>query len=133
MKTKLIVLFLCLCSTAYGVEAHIGEVGGSTAVSSATFTRPADTNAYAASDAVSNSTTAPVALTFTNVARVNAGSGYITTARLLKNGTTTANANFRLYLFNTSPTAINDNAAFTLLWANRATCIGYIDFTSMGT
>jgi hypothetical protein len=45
----------------------------------------------------------------------------------------TCTARFRLHLFNASPTAINDNAAYTLLWANRAERIGYIDFTACQT
>lgn len=114
-------------------ENHLGEVGGNTKEVAASFTRPGDTNAYAISDAVSDSTSAPTVITFTAVGRVNAGSGYITTARLVKNGATTTNANFRLYLYSVAPTPVNDNAAFPLLWANRTGRIGYIDFSSMST
>jgi hypothetical protein len=39
-------------------ENHIGQIGGHIAVVSASFTRPADTNAYAAGDLVANSVTA---------------------------------------------------------------------------
>lgn len=113
-------------------EAHIGEVGGNTIVVSTSFTRPADTTAYAAKDAVSDSTSAPTVLTFSNIARVNAGSGYITKARLMTNQSTNT-TRFRLHLYHTTPTAINDNAAWTLLWANRANRIGYIDFDSLQT
>jgi hypothetical protein len=113
-------------------EAHLGEVGGNTTVVSAEFSRPADTTAYAAKDAVANSTSAPTVLTFTNLARVAAGSGYVTKARLM----TTQSPNvtqFRVHLYHTAPTAINDNAQWTLLWANRANRIGFIDFNSMQT
>lgn len=94
-----------------------------------TFVRPADTTAYAALDAVTNSTSAPTILTFSSVARKAGGSGYITTARLQKSTVTTTNATFRLYLFNTAITSVNDNAAYTLLWANRASLVGQINFT----
>ena len=113
-------------------ETHVGEVGGSMALVAASFTRPADTTAYTAKDAVSNSTSAPTVLTFTNLARVNAGSGYIVKARLITNQSTCI-ARFRLHLFHTAPTAINDNAAYTLLYTNAAIRLGYIDFPACQT
>jgi hypothetical protein len=121
-----------LASTLAASEAHIGEVGGNTAVVQAEFTRPADTTAYTAKDAVANSTSAPMVLTFANLARVTGGSGYITKARLMTNQSTNA-TRFRLHLYHTAPTAINDNAAWTLLWANRANRVGFIDFDSLQT
>ena len=113
-------------------EAHVGEVGGKGAVIAATFARPNDTTAYAAKDAVSDSTSSPTVLTFTNIARVNAGTGYITKARIVTDQATNV-ARFRLHLFNVAPTAINDNAAHTLLWANRASRLGYVDFDGCQT
>jgi len=113
-------------------EAHIGEVGGRMTAVAVTLTRPADTIAYAAKDAVSNSTSAPTVLTFADMARINAGSGYIVKARLMTNQSTNT-ARFRLHLYHTTPTAINDNAAHTLLWANRVNRIGYVDLPAMQT
>lgn len=113
-------------------ETHVGEVGGKMAVVGVTLTRPADTTAYAAKDAVSDSTSAPTVLTFANLARINAGSGYIVKARLMTNQSANI-ARFRLHLYHTAPTAINDNAAHALLWANRANRIGYIDFSACQT
>ena len=95
--------------------------------STATFTRPSDTISYAAFDVVSNSTTAPVVITFPNCARANGGSGMIISVRHVKSSSTTLNAAFRLHLFRVAPTAINDNAAYTMLDANRASRIGYVD------
>ena len=117
-----------------GGDPHVPEhlVGGSMATSAATLTRPSDTTAYTAKDAVSNSTSAPTVLTFADLARVNAGSGYIVKARLMTNQSTNT-ARFRLHLYHTAPTAINDNAAHTLLWANRANRLGYIDFAATQT
>lgn len=97
-------------------------------ITTASFTRPADTTAYAAQDVVSNSTSSPVVLTFSGAARANGGSGIILAARHLKNSTTTTGATYRLHLYKVAPTAINDNAPFTLLYANRASRIGFIDF-----
>lgn len=113
-------------------ENHIGEVGTNGVRVSVELTRPADTTAYAINDVVSNSTTSPTVLTFSNVARVNAGSGYIVKARILTDQKANVAA-FRLHLFHTSPTATNDNAAYPLLYANAANRIGYIDFPAMNT
>jgi hypothetical protein len=103
--------------------------GGFQKIVSASFTRPSDTTAYAAQDALSNSTTTPTILTFADATRFTGGSGLILSARHAKNSTTTANATFRLYLYRATVTAVNDNAQFPLLWANRANRIGHIDFT----
>lgn len=92
---------------------------------SANFTRPSDTTAYAASDAVSNSTSAPVALTFANAGRTASGTGVIVKARIATNASTVL-TRFKLWLYNVSPTPINDNAAFTLLDAQKAGRIGAI-------
>lgn len=114
-------------STRYSADSVLA--GGFQRVISAAFTRPSDTTAYAAQDAVSNSTSSPTILTFANAARFTGGSGLILSARHLKNSTTTASANFRLYLYRASVAAVNDNAQFPLLWANRAIRLGFIDFT----
>lgn len=108
------------------------NVSGRMAAVSAAITRPSDTTAYAAKDAVSDSTSAPTVLTFANLARVNAGSGYIVKGRLMTNQSTNT-ARFRLHLFHTAPTAINDNSPYTLLWANRANRLGYVDFAACQT
>lgn len=96
-------------------------------ITTASFTRPADTIGYAAQDVVSNSTTAPVVLTFAGAGRANGGSGLVLSARHLKSSTTLAS--YRLHLYRVAPTAINDNAQFTLLYANRANRVGFIDFS----
>jgi hypothetical protein len=128
------------------VKLNFGADGSATDVSAATplpvigtavevsttLARPADTNAYSATDAVSTSTTTPSVLTFTNVARNAQGSGYLVKANLMTNQKTNS-ARHRLHLFNIAPTAINDNAAQTLLWANRAGYVGSIDFAGLAT
>jgi len=113
-------------------ETHVGEVGGNGDVVAATFTRPANVTAYASKDTVSDSTGSPTVLTFTNVARVNAGTGYIVKARIMTDQSTNV-ARYRLHLYNVAPTAINDNAAWTLLWANKEERIGHIDFDGCQT
>lgn len=98
----------------------------------ATLTRPGDGNVYAANDCVANATSGATYTTFSNVARVNAGSGYVVKARLVTNQST-CTARFRLHLFHTAPTAINDNAAFTLLDADKANKVGELTFPSAVT
>lgn len=104
-----------------------GTAGGNT-----TYTRPADTTAYAALDSVSDSTSAPNVITFTGILRNVIGTGYITKAKLTTSQSTNT-ARFRLHLWNAAVSAINDNAAWTLLIANVATYQGFIDFGPCGT
>jgi hypothetical protein len=107
-------------------------VKGNIIVSSLTLTRPADSNAYIAKDVVSNSTSSPSVLTFTNIVSTGGQSGYLVKGRLLTNQSTNV-ARFRLHLYTVAPTAIADNAPFTLLATNAANRIGYIDFPACQT
>lgn len=104
----------------------MATVGGRLARSSAAYTRPANTTAYAANSAVADSATTPTVLTFAGLARIAGGSGYITRARLVTDQAANV-ATFRLWLFSVAPVAINDGAAFTLLYATRANLVGSID------
>jgi len=119
-------------TTISASENFLGKIGGFSLVSSATITRPADTTAYLALDAVSNSTSAPTVLTFANIARVVGGSGILTKFRLMTDQKT-CTARFRLHLFHTAPTAINDNAGYGLLFTNAGNRLGQIDFPAMTT
>lgn len=97
-------------------------------LSVAEFTRPANTTDYAAADVVSNSTSAPVLLEFADLLPVAGAAGIILAARAFTNVTAFATP-LRLHLYKADDvTPINDNAAFTLLYANRAKRVGYIDF-----
>ena len=118
--------------TAAESENHIGEVGTNGVIIGVELIRTADTTAYAVNDAVSNSTSSPTVLTFTNLARANAKSGYLVKARLITDQKANV-AQFRLHLFHTTPTAVNDNAAYPLLYANKDKAVGYIDFNAMTT
>jgi hypothetical protein len=101
---------------------------------SASFTRPNDTTAYASGDLVANSTTAgsvvPLQIDLGNVAAVGHGITRITRARLTKSGTSPTNANFRIHLYEASPSPANgDNGAWSTNKA--ANWLGNIDVTSM--
>lgn len=80
----------------------------------ASFTRPADTDAYAQGDLVANSTTAgSVTPMRFGVSKLGHGTGRVVGARLLKDDATTNNADFILHLFSSEPTSsAGDNAAF---------------------
>jgi hypothetical protein len=98
-------------------------------VPSASFTRPADTNAYATGDLIANSTTAgsvvPMQL---DCARQKGGTGQIVRTRLRKSGAGLTNASFRVHLYRTAPTPANgDNGAW--LTTGALAYIGAFDIT----
>jgi hypothetical protein len=93
------------------------STGGYVANPSASFTRPADTTAYAVGDLVANSTTADsVVAPALTVARVAAGSAMIRRLKLHKSGTSVTNASFRVHLFRSPPETVTngDNGAFSV-------------------
>lgn len=106
--------------------------GGRTVVIGGTFTRPADTNAYAVGDLVANTTTASaVAAIPVAAARVNGGTGRITRARLKKSGAPLTNAQFRVHIYRDDPAASSgitngDNGAWLTKEANY---LGAFDIT----
>lgn len=111
----------------WNASQRVASGGAKTRVS-VEKTRPADTNAYAAKDAISESTSAGTVWTFTSIARAAGGSGYIVKANLQTDQTTNTES-FRLHLFNAAPTAINDNVACSApLYANASSYVGTIDF-----
>lgn len=98
----------------------------------ATFTRPADTTAYASGDLVANSTTAGsvVPLTFNLGNTFPQNQFRLTRVRIYKTGTSAANASFRLHLYEASPTVTNgDNGAW--LSNKFSGWLGNVDVTSM--
>ncbi|MDQ4061175.1 MAG: hypothetical protein M3145_08750 [Pseudomonadota bacterium] len=104
-------------------------VAGASTVASGSFTRPADTLAYASGDLVANSTVAgsvvPVPLA---VALVTGGKGRIRRVRIRKSGTSVANASFRVHLWSVAPAVTGgDNAAFAANGA--ANYLGAVDVT----
>lgn len=95
---------------------------------SASFTRPNDTNAYTALDVESDSTSSPTVLTFANIGPVG---GKILLTRVTHEIDVSAIPSgmgaFRIHLYNASPTAINDNAAFDLPSGDRTKYLGFIE------
>jgi len=95
------------------------------------ITRPADTTAYAANDALSDSTSAPTSggFTFTDAARISGGSGVITDAIFTSSADAVTTLQAELWLFNQAVTNINDNAVFAVSDAEIKTCVAKIPFT----
>ena len=111
-----------------GTYNTITAAGGFTAVVGGSFTRPADTTAYASGDLVANSTTAgSVAPISVAAARVNAGTGMIRRVRLTTSSTSTTNASFRVHFYKTSPTFTNGNNGAWL--TTESTYLGSCDVT----
>jgi hypothetical protein len=113
-----------------GAGGAAASLGSTIANISASFIRPADTNAYTAGDLVANSTTAGsvTPLSFASVVRTAAGAASVVKCRMSKTGTGVTGASFRLHLFSASPTVTNgDNGAF--LSTQAATYLGAFDFS----
>jgi hypothetical protein len=111
-------------------DQYVSVVGNQATVG-VEFTRPADTTAYTTKDVVSDSTSSPSVISFA-AARAAAGNGYITKAKLTTDQKTNT-ATYRLWLYSSTPTAINDNSPYTLLYADNAIRLGFIDFTALAT
>jgi hypothetical protein len=91
----------------------------------ATITRPADTTAYAQYDAISNSTSAPTKLTFSSVAGSN-GEDVVITEVIITSTNNTALPNFRLWLFDQSVSATNDNSKLDVADADTEKCVAVV-------
>lgn len=91
------------------------------------FTRPADTTAYTIGDLVANNTTAGSVIPL----RFNIGKGgfLVTSSNLTKSSNVITLADFKLHLFNTSPTVANgDNGANSYSFSSK---IGIVDYATM--
>lgn len=109
------------------------EVKGRMVRASQAFTRPSNTTAYAAKDAVADGTSSPTILTFANLARKVGRGGYITGIQIFTDDDTVTEV-FRLHLFSSSPTAINDNAAMTApLYADVSKYVCNIKLAAMAS
>ncbi|HUW11158.1 MAG TPA: hypothetical protein VM537_15620 [Anaerolineae bacterium] len=93
------------------------------------YTRPANTTAYTANDAMSDSTSAPACLTFSNCARRKGGSGFVLGVTAISGANQTTLPQLTLYIFDTSVTATNDNSEFNLGDADAVNLIGSFQFT----
>ncbi len=95
----------------------------------ALLTRPADTTPYAAGDAIGAAGNVVFAFDF---GAVGLKAGFITHARLIREDTAATAPRFTAHIHDAAPASVpaGDNAAHPLLWANRASRRGLIDFTA---
>lgn len=115
---RALLLVLIMASVSYGQIR----------VLTSTLIRPSNPTAYAAGDAIKD--TSGKIQSFTYSASPQGGEGFICAARIWADTANVTGAQFRLYLYNdsTGVTIPADNAAFITTYANRAKGIGYIDF-----
>jgi hypothetical protein len=111
-------------------QAYIADYLSSGASASAAFTRPNDTTAYAAGDAIG---AASAVLTFAGLgAGSSPGRNLLIASASLRidvNAVPAGMGAFRLHLYTAAPDAIADNAAWDLASAgDRAKYQGFIDF-----
>jgi hypothetical protein len=86
---------------------------------------------YGAGDAISDSTSAPTSggFTLTSAARASGGAGIIMAMNIALSSDPTTRLSGEIFLFNTSVTAINDNAAFVVSDTEIKTCVGVVPFS----
>lgn len=96
------------------------------------ITRPADTTAYAANDAIANSTSSPTSggFTLSGIARASAKSGIISDI-IVASTNPAGGLSGELWIFDTAVTAINDNAAFGVSNSEIATLVARVPFTTV--
>lgn len=126
---------VALSNTSLEISNDIGNpipILSSSARVGVEITRPNDTTAYAAKDVISTSNTSGTLITFTNLSRANGSSGVIVRARLMTTQATNV-SQYRLHLFHTAPTPINDNSPYLVQYTNANNRIGMIDFAAMTT
>lgn len=109
-------------------DPAVAVLSRSVVTSSTSYTRPADTTAYAAGDAFSNSTSSPAVLTFTNVVPASGKGAIIASVDVVSSAAPSLPLQGVLHLFDTAPTAVNDNAAWTVSDAQMLTHIAAIPF-----
>ena len=94
-----------------------------------TVTRPANVTAYAAGAAIGAA--ADVKFTF-DIAAAGIPAGLIIAARLVRDQTTNTSVRFRAGVHDAVPNTLpaGDGAAAPLLWANRVSRRGWVDFSN---
>ena len=111
-------------------RSDLQSVIGEGAPIEANFTRPADTTTYAAGDVVSDSTSSPTVITFSDAARISAGNGIVISAVMTSSANETTKPTLELWVFEAEPTAMEDNAAFDPTDAEIRDVIGIVEFST---
>ena len=111
--------------------ATVGATFGFAGTATTTITRPADTNAYTANDAFADSTTVPTSggFTLSSMCRTSGGSGVITDATIIYSTSSSVSGTF--YIYDSAPTAQNDNAAWSVSDSDQLKLVGTIPFVTV--
>ncbi len=129
---KKILLTLSFLFALAGIGISQISLRADNLTSTVEITRPANTTSYTALDAIASSSTAPTNLIFTSITRSGGLSGYITSA-IIVTDQNSCTSRFRLHVFTSTVTAINDNAAYTYSYANNSIRVGTITFDACST
>lgn len=94
------------------------------------ITRPSDTTAYAVNDCLSDSTSAPTSggFTFNAAARVSGGAGIIRGYTVCTSNDPATTLIGEIFVFTTSVTNVNDNAAFVISDSEVKTLVAKLPF-----
>jgi hypothetical protein len=92
------------------------------------YTRPADTDAYTAGDVIADSTSAATILTFSPVVQAPGTGTVLQHAVIVTSANVATKPDLELWLFDTTITMDNDNAAFTPTDAELLTLVGVVAF-----
>lgn len=117
--------------TALPISGSVTVTSG-TRIVSGSVTRPADTNAYQAGDAVTTSTSAPAAITFSGCATANGGTGTIYGVQCIDSANQATKPQLELWVFagTAAPTPDNDNAVYTPTDAELANLVAVFEFNA---
>jgi hypothetical protein len=99
------------------------------------ITRPADTTAYAANDALSDSTSSPTSGGFTvsGAARASGGYGVIEKITAFSTNDPATLAQIEVWLFDQSVTNVNDNSAFALTDGDGVNYVAHVPLAFITT
>ena len=111
-------------------DSLVAVMVAGTITSKVTYTRPADTTAYAVDDYSSNSTSSPTTggLTFT-MARASGKGGILTDVIITSSNNAATTLQGELWLFDQAPTAGNDNVTWALSDADVLNLVAVIPFS----
>lgn len=103
-------------------------VGAGVVTCSVDITRPANTTQYAADDAWADSTPTAGGFTFSGAARATGKAVILTDLVIVSSNAAATPLQGEIWIFDTAPTAISDNAAFTVSDAEAKTLVARIPF-----
>lgn len=122
-----LLLALAVPALGAGSQAIVSTI-------STTVTRPNDTSAYAANDALSDSTSAPTTGGFTLTSACGSSGAYGTIISAAVSASAGTAYQGEIWVFDQAVTAVNDNAAFDVSdGANIQSLVGIIPFNTTDT